>query len=124
MSKANSRILYLTGLVVCLLATIPLIFGLIGSTFTTTSLPSGGVVHELISFGNPALFWLAIGLYVVGGITSFAGYLGALIKMAQLEQWLWFILLLVFSGITMLVYIFVGPQTRAGSWPSTYAHSG
>ena len=69
-------------------------------------------------------FWLAIGLYVVGGITSFIGYLGALIKMAQLEQWLWFILLLVFSGITMLVYIFVGPETRAGSQLPTYAHSG
>ena len=124
MSKVHSRILYLIGLGICLLATIPLIFGLIGSTFTTTYLPNGGVVHEMSAFGNPAMFWLAIGLYVVGGISAFAGYLGALIKMAQLEQWLWFILLLVFSGITMLVYIFVGPETRAGSWPPTYAHSG
>ena len=123
MSKANSRILYLMGLGVCLRATIPLIFGLIGSTFTTTYLPNGGVAHELTSFGNPAMFWLAIGLYVVGGITAFTGYHGALIKMAQLEQWLWLILLLAFSGITMLVYIFVGPEIHAGSWPPTYAHS-
>ncbi|HEX9133079.1 MAG TPA: hypothetical protein VF844_12370 [Ktedonobacteraceae bacterium] len=78
----------------------------------------------MISFGNPALFWLAIGMYVVGGIIAFVGYIGAPIKMALLEQWLWFILLLVFSGITMLVYIFVGPETRAGSMPPTYAQSG
>ena len=124
MSKAYSRILYLVGLGVILVATVPLVFGLLGSTFTPTYLANGGVEHQLISFGNPALFWLAIGMYVVGGITAFVGYIGALIRMAQLEQWLWFILLLVFSGVTMLVYIFVGPETRAGSLPPTYAHSG
>ena len=123
MSKASSCILYLIGLGICLLATIPLIFGLIGST-TTTSVVNGAVTTQLLSLGNPALFWLAIGMYVIGGITAFAGYIGALIKMAQLEQWLWFILLLVFSGVTMLVYIFVGPETRAGSLPPTYAQSG
>ncbi len=122
MSKANSRILYLIGLGICLLATIPLIFGLLGST-TTTSVVNGVVSTQVVSLGNPALVWLAIGMYVVGGITAFVGYLGALIKMTQLEQWLWFILLLVFSGITMLVYIFVGPETRSGSLPPTYAQS-
>jgi hypothetical protein len=123
MSKASSRILYLIGLGTCLLATIPLIFGLIGST-TTTSVVNEAVTTQLLSLGNPALFWLAIGMYVIGGITAFTGYIGALIKMAQLEQWLWFILLLVFSCVTMLVYIFVGPETRAGFLPLTYAQSG
>lgn len=124
MSKGQSRIWFLVGVVIVLLATVPLVFGLLGSTFSTVYPPSGGVVHELIAFGNPALFWLAIGMYVVGGIVAFVGYLGALIKMAQLEQWIWFILLLLFSGITMLVYIFVGPETHARPLPPFYAHSG
>lgn len=124
MSKAHSTIWYLIGLGIILVATAPLVFGLVGSSFTTLPLAHGGVEYQLISFGNPALFWLAIGMYVVGGMSAFVGYLGALIKMAQLEQWLWFILLLVFSGITMLVYIFVGPETRSGSLPPTYAHTG
>ncbi len=123
MNKAASRILYLIGLGICLLATIPLIFGLLGST-TTTSIVNGATTTQVVSLGNPVLFWLAIGLYVIGGITALAGYIGALIKMAQLEQWLWFILLLAFSGVTMLVYIFVGPETRAVSLPPTYAHDG
>lgn len=122
MKKANSRTLYLIGVGICLLATIPLIFGLVGST-TTTSVVNGAVTTQLLSFGNPTLFWLAIGMYVIGGITAFVGYVGALIRMAQLEQWLWFILLLVFSGVTMLVYIFVGPETRATPMPPTYAQS-
>lgn len=102
------------------MATIPLVFGLIGSTTTTTAVGN----TRIVSFGNAALFWLAIGMYIVGGLTAFIGYLGALIKMAQLEQWIWFVLLLVFSGIVMLVYIFAGPETHATSWPATPAHSG
>lgn len=124
MSKANSRILYLVGLGVCLLATIPLIFGLLGSITTTTSLGNGETVTQLTSLGNPALFWIAIAMYVVGGITALVGYVGALVKMAKLGQWIWFILLLAFSGVTMLVYIFVGPETRYESLPPTYAQSG
>lgn len=122
MSRASSRNLFLVGLGICLLATLPLIFGLIGST-TTTSVVNGAVTTEVVAFGNPALFWLAIGMYSVGGITAFAGYVGALIRMAQLEQWVWFILLLAFSGITMLVYIFVGPETRQfymSAYPAAY----
>lgn len=123
MSKANSRTLFLIGLGVCLLATIPLIFGLVGSTTTTIPLANGGFQTQVTSLGNPVLFWLAIAMYVVGAITSFVGYLGALIKMARLDQWIWFILLLAFSGVTMLVYIFVGPETRAESMPLMISHS-
>ena len=122
MSKTNSTILFLIGVGICLVATIPLIFGLVGST-TTTVVVGSSVNTQIVSFGNAALFWLAIGMYVLGGIIAFVGWLGALIKMAQLEQWIWFVLLLLFSGIVMLVYIFAGPETRAGSWPPTYAHS-
>lgn len=122
MSKTNSTILFLIGVGICLVATIPLIFGLVGST-TTTVVVGSSVNTQIVSFGNAALFWLAIGMYVLGGIIAFVGWLGALIKMAQLEQWIWFVLLLLFSGIVMLVYIFAGPETRAASWPPTYAHS-
>lgn len=122
MSKRTSTILFVIGLGICLLATIPLIFGLIGSV-TTTTVVGSSINTQIVTFGSAALFWLAIGMYIVGGLTAFVGWLGALIKMAQLEQWIWFVLLLLFSGIVMLVYIFAGPETHATSWPSTYAHS-
>jgi len=124
MSKANSRIFVLIGLGVCLLATISLIFGLVGSTTMTTHMANEGFQTQVTSLGNAWLFWLAIGMYVVGAITSFIGYIGALIKMARLDQWIWFILLVAFSGVTLLVYIFVGPETRAESRPLMISHSG
>jgi hypothetical protein len=44
-------------------------------------------------------------------------WIGALIKTAQLGQWLWFVLVLLLSGtvIMMLVYIFAGPTKPANS---------
>lgn len=123
MSKVYSRNFFLAGLTICLLATIPLIFGLIGSTTETTQLANGGFQTQVTSFGNAGLFWLAIGMYIVGAISCFTGYVGALIKMARLDQWIWFILLLAFSGVTMLVYIFVGPETRAEMMPLQISHS-
>jgi len=113
-----------TLIMACLLATIPLIFGLVGSTTTTVALANGGFQTRVTALGSPVLFWLAIGMYVIGALTSFVGYIGALIKMARLDQWIWFILLLAFSGVTMLVYIFVGPETRAESMPLMMSHSG
>lgn len=56
MSKVNSRIFVLIGLGVCLLATLSLIFGLVGSTTMTTHMANGGFQTQVISFGNVGLF--------------------------------------------------------------------
>jgi uncharacterized protein (DUF486 family) len=62
---------------------------------------------------------IAILLLIVGSVFALIAWIGALIKTAKLGQWLWFILLIVFSGITMLVYIFAGPtQPKAVAAPS------
>ena len=108
MSKARSRTLYLIGLGVVILAAILLGVSLIGST--TTSATQYSV--QVTSIGNPVLFGISIFLFIAGGIISFIAYIGALIRLAQLGQWVWFVFLLLFSGITMLLYIFIGPETR------------
>jgi hypothetical protein len=109
MSKKLSRNLYLIGLGVIIVAVILMIAGLAGST--TAINPDTGQT-QITSVGNPALFGISIFLFVVGGILDFIAYVGALIKMASLGRWGWFVCLLLISGITMLVYIFAGPETR------------
>jgi len=108
MSKSLSRTLYLIGLGVVIVATILLIAGLAGSTTG----PGANGTTTITSVGNPALVGIAVFVYVVGGILSFIAYIGALIKTAMLGRWGWFVCLLLISGITMLVYIFAGPETR------------
>jgi hypothetical protein len=110
MSKALSRTLYLIGLGVVIVGVILIVAGLAGST---TSVDPVTGQTTVTSIGNPALFGISFVFFIGGGILSFVAYIGALIKTASLGRWGWFVCLLLISGITMLIYIFAGPETRA-----------
>lgn len=105
MKRSLSRLLYLIGLGVVIFAGILLGISFIGSTPTTDT--SAG------SIGNPALFGIALFLMFAASIPALVAWIGALVKMAQLSRWGWFVCLFFFSGITMLIYIFAGPETPA-----------
>ncbi len=123
MSKSLSRTLYLIGVGIVIVATILIIAGFAGSTGYTDA----NGYYQVSSVGHPALVGIAIFLYVAGGIVGLVAYIGALIKMAMLGRWGWFVCLLLISGITMLVYIFAGPTTRADAQlaaPMGYAPQG
>ena len=111
MSRSLSRNLYLIGLGIVIVATILIIASFAGSQYGYDA--NGN--STITSLGNPALFVVSIILYVIGGIINFIAWIGALVKTAQLGRWGWFICLLLLSGITMLVYIFAGPETPAVS---------
>ena len=109
MSKSLSRTLYLIGLGLTIVATILLLVSIfVGNTFQTG--PDGTTTG---SIGNPVLFGISIFLMIVAAIPLLVSWIGALVKMAQLSRWGWFICLFFFNGITMLVYIFAGPETSA-----------
>jgi hypothetical protein len=108
-SRSLSRNLYLIGLGIIIVATILIFAGLAGSQTTTDA---SGYTH-VTSVGNPALLGISIFLFVIAGLIDLVAWVGALVKTAQLGRWGWFICLLLFSGITMLIYIFAGPQTPA-----------
>jgi len=120
--KSLSRNLYLIGLGLIIVATALLFAGIAGSQTTTDA--SG--YTQVTSLGNPALFTTGIVLYIVAGIIDLIAWIGALVKMAQLGRWGWFICLLLFSGIAMLIYIFAGPETPAASQvtAATYPQQG
>jgi hypothetical protein len=113
-----SRNLYLIGLGVVIIGGILIAAGFAGSTFGTDPNTRQTIIT---SVGNPALVGISVVFFVVGGILGFIAYIGALIKTAMLGRWGWFVCLLLISGITMLVYIFAGPETRAdGQMPMAY----
>src|SRR5712691_512228 len=118
MPKAVSRTLYLIGLGIVIVGGI--LFGVSFAGSTTGIDPNTGAT-TITSLGNPALFGIGIFFFVIGGLLGFIAYVGALVKTAMLGRWGWFICLLLISGITMLVYIFAGPETRpAAQMPMGY----
>ncbi len=122
MSKALSRTLFLIGVGITILATILITAGFAGSTGYTDA----NGTYQVTSVGHPALVGIAAFLFVAGGIVGLVAYIGALIKMATLGRWGWFVCLLLIQP-TMLVYIFAGPTTRVDGQlaaPMGYAPQG
>lgn len=52
---------------------------------------------------------LAIPLEVIGGLGAFVAWAGALVNSAKARRWGWVACLIVFSAISMLAYLFIGP---------------
>jgi membrane protease YdiL (CAAX protease family) len=85
MKKTPSLILYIVGVLLLITAVkLPFLY----SSSTTT---------------------LAVILAIVGGIVFAVAWIGALIRTAQLGRWGWFVLLLLFSIVSLLIYILWGP---------------
>jgi len=102
MSKSLCRLLYLAGLLFAIIGGLLIAHGFAGSRV----LPNGSL--------HPAHITSAIAgiiLSSLAGVMGLAAWIGALFKTARLHRWGWFICLLIFSGITLLLYIFVGPTT-------------
>lgn len=84
MKKTLSLILYIVGVLLLIAAAkIPFLYG-------GTAAP------------------LAVILAVVGGIVFAVAWIGALIRTVQLGRWGWFVLLLLFSVVSLLVYLLWG----------------
>ena len=116
MERKTSRNLYLTGIVLFIVATV-LLVGASGAAVATAN--PDGTISTGTGTGLGILAIVSTLLFIVGGILATIAWVGALIKTARLGQWMWFVLLLIFSGITMLIYIFAGPtQPKAVAAPS------
>ena len=112
MQRKTSRNLYLIALV---LEIVAVVLSIVGAGAAVATANSDGTISNggAASFGILTIISLVAAL--VGLVFFLIAWIGALIKTAQLGQWVWFILLIVFSGITMLVYIFAGPTQPANS---------
>ena len=104
MEQSTSRNLFLAGIILSIIATVLFVEGSNAAAAATTS--PDGTVGSAPSLG--IMLIIAFALYAIGCILATIAWIGALINTARLGQWLWFILLLVLSwtGIIMLVYIF------------------
>ena len=90
MNRSLIRTLYLVGLVLEAVGAFFIVFGLQGR--------------------GPSFLWIGVPLVAIASITLLVVWISALVKTLQIRSWLWFISLLVFSGLALLLYVFIGPQ--------------
>lgn len=102
MRKSRSRNLYIIGLLLIIAGFFLRLIDLSNHVDANTGVVIGS---------NPAVTLLAGLLLLIGGILMTVAWIGALVRTVQLKRWGWLVFLIILSGITMLVYIFSGPET-------------
>lgn len=120
MKKSTSRTLYLLAILLHIVGIAVFVYGAVGSNLgDLNSLASSGHLFVSSDMSNPLFTAIGALVFALGGLLALIAWIGALIRTAQLGRWVWFVFLLLFSGITMLIYIFAGPTTRADRLMST-----
>ena len=113
MRKSTIGILFILNVIMALVGGGLIVVGIVGSTFTTTTNGYSTTGH-ITSFGNLPLFVVGVIIASLSGIPYLIAWIGALVNLARLQQWVWFVLLFVFHWIALLIYLIAGPTTPAG----------
>ena len=110
MTKRTICIFFIVSILMDLIGLGLLVGGLVGSTYTTNTY-GNSTNAQVTNFGNLPLFVTGVTLLSLSAIPFLIAWIGALINLARLHEWVWFVLILIFSWITLLVYLFAGPTT-------------
>lgn len=110
MTKRTIGIFFIISIIMDLIGVAMIIGGLVGSTFATTN-TGYSTNAQVTSFGNLPLFIIGVIVVSLSAIPYLIAWIGALINLARLQEWVWFVLMLIFQWITLLVYLFAGPTT-------------
>jgi len=113
MSKRTIGIFFIVSVIMDLIGLGLIVGGLVGSTYTTTN-NGYSTSGQITSFGNQSLFIVGVIILSLSAIPYLIAWIGALINLARLQQWVWFVLMLIFQWITLIVYLIAGPTTPPG----------
>jgi hypothetical protein len=113
MRKSTIATFFIINVIMVIVGVGLIIAGAIGSSVTQNS--AGQVTSGHI--GNPALFAVGVIIVVLSGIPYLVAWIGALVNLARLQRWVWFVLVFIFHWIAVLVYLIAGPTTPSGPPP-------
>ena len=111
MTKRTIGIFFLISILMDIVGVGMIIGGLIGST-TVTHYNGYSYSTVVTQFGNAPLFVTGVILVSLSAIPFLIAWIGALINLARLGEWVWFVLMIIFSWITLIIYLIAGPTTR------------
>lgn len=58
------------------------------------------------------LLWGGILMVVIGSITLLVARIGALMELGKAQDWVWFILMIIFGWVVLLLYLTIGPKSE------------
>jgi hypothetical protein len=112
MSKRTIGILSILSFLLALVSAGLIVTGIVGIAWLSTA---GGNTTSSHSTGiaNLPLFIVGVIIASLALVVHLTARAGALVTLARLQHWGWFVLVLVFQGIAVLLYLIAGPTTHA-----------
>ena len=110
MSKRIVLWLDIIGIILALIGVavfIPAVFS-VAQTCTQAQI-NANTCAPTVSTGASAGILIGVLLFIVAGLLSTIAWIGALVRAAKMQDWVWFVVVLVFHGIGALVYAIAGP---------------
>jgi hypothetical protein len=118
-TRLSKRTILFLSLAAILLGIVAVVIYVVGAVNVANCAGTGATSISTDCAAQGGLeFLIGAGLAVVAGICGFIGWIGALIKTAQIGRWGWFVAVLLLSGLGALIYGIAGPETRAA--PAAY----
>src|SRR5258708_9094701 len=104
--KKTLVILYLLGLALVFLGLVPELITILAICPTSTA-------STCTSLPGPAILVVVLGIIssLAGLVLVIIAWVRILMKQAQQQQWTWFVWTLIFSWITMALYLIQAPET-------------
>ncbi|MBV9230335.1 MAG: hypothetical protein JOZ18_13565 [Chloroflexi bacterium] len=122
MSRKVINILFIIGSCLYIPGIAMIILGYV-VLFQTSLHHTYGSSSPLDGFG--AFMGLLMGgavLLVLGGTTLLVARIGALIEAAKAQEWVWFVLMVIFNWIVLLIYLLAGPKPKPEPKYEAYAY--
>ncbi len=108
MSKPTLRNLSLASIGAAIVGAIVFFLSFVGASVSTTIDASGSTSVSGVSGGNPALLLVGGLVLAAAGVAGIVAWIGGLIRTAQLQQWGWFVCMLLFGSLVTLLWSFFG----------------
>ncbi len=108
MRKKTINIFIIIYVVLVVAGIVLMVIGNIGSTTVYDPVTD---TNEVTSLGNPVLFYIGGAFFILWWIPFFIAWIAALISLARLQHWGWFVCMLIFSAFGLPVYLLAGPKT-------------
>lgn len=116
MSKRTIAILAILSVMLALVGAGLIVVGIVGSPLMTTTIGNSTTGH-MTSFANLPLFVAGVVIAFLSLIPHQIAWAGALINLARLQHWGWFVFVLIVHGIAVLAYLIAGPTTPDSAAP-------
>jgi hypothetical protein len=100
--------LYIPGIALIIWGYIDLFHNISQSAYVVSVNP-----NPLNGFGAfIGFFWGGMLIISIGSVSLLVARIGALMELGKAQDWVWFILMIIFGWIVLLLYLIVGPKSE------------